>query len=170
MGKTSTVRKILIVLDLLLILSTLTFIFWNSMQTDVESDGMSTNIAEKIGNSVPPIKEAIERDETVLEKLNTAIRALAHVTEFMALGAEVMLLFVLLKTKPLRRYILISASLCVFIGIFDEFLQLFVSGRGCQIADVLKDSLGAILGILFVSGIYKLSEKVKKGIDKRKKQ
>ena len=160
MEKTSTARKILIVLDLLLILSTLIFIFWNSLQTDVESDGMSTNIAEKIGNAVPPIKEAIERDETVLRKLNSFVRSMAHVTEFMVLGATVILLFILLKARPPRKYALISASLCILIGVLDEFLQLFVSGRGCQAVDVLKDSLGAILGILFVSAMYKISKRV----------
>ena len=86
------------------------------------------------------------------------IRKLAHFTEFMVLGLELMLYVRFLMSG--KRFILLitawtAGTLCALI---DESIQI-LSGRGSQIADVWLDSAGCITGVLVMTGCIWLYEK-----------
>ena len=57
---------------------------------------------------------------------------------------------------------MLSSLFCFIYACTDEFHQLFVMGRSCEIRDVLIDTLGSFVGIL----IY---YKIKLYINKRQK-
>ena len=52
----------------------------------------------------------------------------------------------------------LSLFVCVLYAISDEVHQLFVSGRGAQVKDVLIDSAGAIVGV----GLYLVISRIMK--------
>ena len=55
--------------------------------------------------------------------------------------------------KPWNK-LLQSFAFCALYAATDEIHQLFVPGRGGQIRDVLIDSSGALIGLLFVFALY----------------
>ena len=48
----------------------------------------------------------------------------------------------------------------------DEIHQLFIPGRGSQIRDVLIDSIGAIMGLIFINLIFMLKNRIKESYSK----
>ena len=78
------------------------------------------------------------------------IRKMAHFTEFMGLGLELMLYFRLLTDIRLPLTMVgawVTGTMCALI---DETIQIF-SGRGSMIADVWLDSAGCITGVLIMT-------------------
>ena len=148
----SKIRIAVIALDCLLIVLTLVFIFGNSVQ-NVES---STNISRDVTGvveKIPPVKEAIEKGVIEKDSLEGTLRSLAHVAEFAVLGAEIMLLFLLLGIGSFKFTVLAPIILCLLIGFTDEGIQL-LNDRSSQISDVIKDFAGSLCGILFILLIY----------------
>ncbi len=89
------------------------------------------------------------------------VRKAAHFTEFALLGALIM---IFLSTFDIKRIscALISVTGSAVYAAFDEFHQLFVSGRSGQIHDVLLDTCGAVFGVSLVCLILYLNSKKKK--------
>lgn len=88
------------------------------------------------------------------KKYNSLLRKNAHFFAYLILG--------ILVSKGLKSFgvvgfknMVISIIICVLYAMSDEFHQLYVSGRGGQLKDVVIDSTGAIVGILG----YKLKAK-----------
>lgn len=79
----------------------------------------------------------------VVEGLTFAVRKAAHFTEYALMG---FLWYVWLSEK--RWNVLISFGATAFYAVTDEFHQLFVPGRSCELRDVLVDSAGGLTGIL----------------------
>jgi len=141
-------RKTFLVLDILLLILTLAFIWLSSLESASESAEKSSGLLAKIA----PLLELFLSAERISEHL---IRKLAHFIEFALLGAELTLLCVILRRVRLQQIInCLSASLAVAVA--DEALQL-LSDRGPQVSDVLLDFCGAAFGILFVLLIYGLA-------------
>ena len=57
---------------------------------------------------------------------------------------------------PFRKAMVFSLWTCALYAVSDEIHQLFVSGRSCQLTDVLLDSAGAFVGHL----LYQLKLRV----------
>lgn len=154
----SKLRKIAIIINVILIVLTVSIIFRNSLQSakasTAESEGL-TEIVEKL----PPIEEAIENNKITSKDVEISLRSLAHVAEFAALGALSMLLILIIEPKSLRLWVISPPLFCLVIGIADECLQL-LSDRACEAIDVVKDFAGGILGgllVLTVFGIFRLA-------------
>ncbi len=82
------------------------------------------------------------------------VRKLAHVEEYMLLGAELGALAMLNKKRlPVRAAASLPAGL--LIGFLDETVQIF-SGRGPKISDVWLDTLGVFLGLAAALAVYGL--------------
>ena len=84
----------------------------------------------------------------VPETINYIIRKMAHLTEYFILGA--------LLYKTCRCYLYVGFEIISIIAGFlyacsDEFHQYFVPGRSAKNWDVLIDTSGVVLGVLFVS-------------------
>ena len=84
-----------------------------------------------------------------IRKIHYYVRKLAHFTEYFLLAITV--------AFPLYVYgirgiwlVITGGILCVGFAALDELHQHFVSGRSCSVRDVVIDSCGALIGILFV--------------------
>lgn len=84
-----------------------------------------------------------------IRKIHFYVRKLAHFTEYFLLAITVAFP---LYVYGIRGFWLVIAGgiLCVGFAALDELHQYFVSGRSCSVRDVMIDSCGSLLGILFV--------------------
>ena len=140
-------QKAFLIIDILLLIITLAFIWLSSLESASESAEKS----EGLLIAIAPILELFLSADRINEHM---IRKLAHFIEFALLGGELILLCVIdRRTRPQQVINCLSASLAV--AVIDEALQL-LSDRGPQITDVLLDFSGAVFGILFVLLIYVL--------------
>lgn len=134
-------NQMLTILIFILLLTTIAFIWSNSLQSIPESQERSLGVMDKI----TPILEVFVGKGNVTDHL---VRKLAHFAEFGALGCELALLAVLRKRMHLQPIVN-----CLFTGlsvaVIDEAIQIF-SNRGSQVSDVLLDFTGAVTGIVFV--------------------
>lgn len=139
------IRKIFIVIVSIAIGATLAFIWVNSMFSQTESAKESSAVYETVK---PALDVSFGKDKIT----HSIFRKMAHATEFFVLGAEVCLLFVLL-----RRFCLKSLTVILPIGFavggIDEIIQLFFA-RGSAFKDVLIDFSGFCAATLIASGLY----------------
>lgn len=84
--------------------------------------------------------------------LSFAIRKLAHFTEFFILGCLVKKSSFDLKRNDILYFIFI-------IPVLDEFIQYFVPERAMTLIDMGIDSIGILVGIIFVSIVYIIFKK-----------
>lgn len=91
------------------------------------------------------------------ELLSLIVRKLAHFTEYLILGILIINLLKDYTNNPL----FISIIICLIYATSDEFHQLFVPGRSCQLRDIMIDTLGSILGI-FLYKILIIKDTIKK--------
>ena len=145
-------RIIAIIIDIILILLTLIFIFGNSLK-NVEKSGADSESVTSIIEQIPPIKQAIEKNIIQPGSLEGPIRSFAHFFEFSILGAELMLLIILLKCSCNIKYFLFVVLICFILGLSDELIQSFTD-RSTEAVDVLKDVCGGAFGAFCVSMIY----------------
>ena len=125
----------------LLILLTLGFIWGNSMKSIPESQAMSLSLLSRI----KPLLDAIFGPDRITDHI---IRKTAHFCEFALLGAELRLLFLLLRQRGLQ-----GSANSLFAGlaaaVADEAIQIF-SQRGSRVADVVLDFSGVFFGALVI--------------------
>lgn len=141
-----------VIIDLILIILTLCFIFGNSLQNVEDSTKTSEGVVEMV-EKLPPVQQAIEEERLTYGGLVEIVRSLAHVTEYALLGAEIMILALLLGLAPLKMWLWAVLGICMVLGIIDEGLQ-SLSDRSPELVDVLKDMLGSVIGGSLVLGAY----------------
>ena len=141
-----------IVIYTLLVILTISYIFFNSFQPSEISNARSGKIVEFIS--------IIINNKIPKETLNIIIRKLAHGTEFAVLGIFLGLLTREISKK--RKQIMISFPLLISLctAATDEFIQSF-NNRSESITDVIIDFGGAISGLLILSLILLLAKKLK---------
>ena len=84
-----------------------------------------------------------------IRKIHYYVRKLAHFSEYFLLAVSVAVPLYVYGIRGLW-LVLTAGILCVGFAALDEFHQYFVRGRGCSARDVLIDSCGALIGIVFV--------------------
>lgn len=123
-----------------------------SAQDAVQSSRLSAGFTYKFVQTMDKsLDMRLTKEQTVriVNKAEHYIRKLAHFTEYFLLAVTFSLpLYVYGLRGPLL--VLIAGLFCIGYASFDEFHQLFVSGRSGSYKDVLIDSSGSILGIFFV--------------------
>lgn len=86
----------------------------------------------------------------IIDNYSFIIRKIAHFMLYLVLG-----LFVYNVFKNNKKRIIISLFICIFYACTDEFHQLFIVGRSCEIRDVIIDSIGSFIGILIYNYVYR---------------
>lgn len=82
--------------------------------------------------------------------INPPLRKVMHATVYFVLSFFMMtLLSIIFDHKHYIKTILIVLITCFLFAASDEFHQLFVNGRTGQFIDVIIDTLGSIIGIIF---------------------
>ncbi|MDE6363223.1 MAG: VanZ family protein [Lachnospiraceae bacterium] len=84
-----------------------------------------------------------------IKKIHYYVRKLAHFSEYFLLAVSVAIPLYVYGIRGMW-LVLTAGILCVGFAALDELHQYFVRGRGCSARDVLIDSCGALIGILFV--------------------
>ena len=133
-----------------LIVCMLVFIWGNSLLSREVSGAISDSLmdvmnraAARLGMAEDTFTYMYDQDgDGVEEPTSHIVRKMAHVTEFLVLGALIVLR---LESRGIRRALTAFARGAAAGGL-DEILQIF-SHRGSAVSDVLIDTLGAALGI-----------------------
>ena len=127
-------------------------IFSLSHQTVAQSSELSVGITEVI---VEKVEKVFPNMEFNLASFHHIVRKNAHFFIYLVLGFLVAYALGKIGVKGYRM-IGLSLLVCVLYAISDEVHQLFVSGRGAQVKDVLIDSAGATVGVGLYSGICRI--------------
>lgn len=97
--------------------------------------------------NVHPNDAKIERASRIM---NTPMRKVMHASVYLVLA---FFLMVFTNTISDHKYywwtLIISLVLAVFFAITDEYHQTFVSGRSGQALDIVIDSIGVMVGLIF---------------------
>lgn len=123
-------------------------IFWFSAAPAEESTDMSLSAGSVVAKFLNPDFDELTESEQkeFVEKIDHPVRKSAHAGEYALLGILFMGSLGAYRIDERRS---IAAWVCTTAyAATDEFHQLFVAGRSCQISDVALDSTGAAAGIL----------------------
>jgi len=144
-------------IKLCLIILWMIVIFMFSNQKAVESSKLSDGLILRTVRIIEKINHKQYSDEEILKRFIYPVRKLAHVTIYFILG---FLVYLYIKDLKIDNKIIISILICVLYATSDEIHQLFILGRSGEVKDVLIDTLGSVLGILFLK-ILKSNKKIK---------
>lgn len=144
-------------IKLCLIILWMIVIFMFSNQKAVESSKLSDGLILRSVRIIEKINHKQYSDEEILKRFIYPVRKLAHVTIYFILG---FLVYLYIKDLKIDNKIIISILICVLYATSDEIHQLFILGRSGEVKDVLIDTLGSVLGILFLK-ILKSNKKIK---------
>lgn len=104
-----------------------------------------------------------QKIEKVSSLINAPMRKVIHATVYFVLTFFIMILInIILDHKKYFLGVTIALILCIIFAGTDEYHQTFVAGRTGQLLDVIIDTTGGIIGILFYSTyqiVYKLGYK-----------
>lgn len=140
-------------LSLLLVLLVMAVIYYFSAQPVKKSTGTSDGFVTRfIKFFLPDFKSLpAAKQRLITRRVSFFIRKTAHLLEFAALGFSLRLhLFAVELRQRISRPWLISWAIGSFYAATDEIHQFFVPGRGPRVSDVGIDSLGVLLGLLFL--------------------
>ncbi|HJJ16112.1 MAG TPA: VanZ family protein [Clostridiaceae bacterium] len=166
-----------IILLLIIAIGWMVCIFKLSGMNSKNSNGKSTDIISLfiedalditndygITNSHPSDEKLAHASELI----NAPARKVIHASVYFILAFFSMLLWdVILDHKHYFIALLLSFIICVIFAISDELHQTFVAGRTGQPLDVLIDSAGALVGLVFYSTYHIV---FKSGYKKAKKE
>lgn len=123
------------------------FIFYNSIQTAESSSSASKDVVvvvQNVASAVAPDSKLATATGTDYDVLHAFVRKMAHFSEFAMLGCFLVWCWSTYTEKKSRLWI--PLVLLIGVAVSDECLQIFISGRGPQIVDVLTDTLGGVCG------------------------
>ena len=127
-------------------------IFSFSAQDGATSSNLSYKVTYKAVSMADNALDLELTDKQIsrcIRKIHYYVRKLAHFSEYFLLAVSVAVPLYVYGIRGLW-LVLTAGILCVGFAALDEFHQYFVRGRGCSARDVLIDSCGALIGILFV--------------------
>ncbi len=151
----------------LLFLITISWIFGIYKLSSMNADNSSDKSTGIIGIFIEDTLEITNKygitdshpDDAKIEKasqlLNTPLRKVMHASVYFVLAF--MILFItnyLFHNKKFLISALITILLIIIFAGFDEYHQTFVDGRTGAIKDVLIDTAGGVVGIIFYSSYY----------------
>ncbi len=143
------------IIKLILLLLCMITIFYFSSDTGVESNKKSSTII----NIVKIITKKDYSDKE-LETITFIVRKIAHFTIYFLLGFLLINYFCEYFTIDKRMFVILLL-LCMLYACSDEIHQVFVSKRSGEVRDVLIDTAGSFLGLLFYKKLF-LKEKFDK--------
>ncbi len=158
-------KRVLIVIDILLIIATIVFILSNSATPSEKSNDTSQGITDKVVESVKPLKDAVEQNKIEKEDVHKGIRKIAHFLEYALLGIETMLLLLLVFPADPMKYLIYILFFGLALGVCDESVQK-LTDRTSSTTDVMIDFGGLCIGIAFA---YFITVAVRAMLKKKRK-
>lgn len=144
-------KKFLGTVFIVVIVVWVAFLFFNSSESYSDSNLRSYYFLERFNIT----------NNKISYESNILIRKLAHLFEYMVLAIILVIIF---KLFSFRKSTLCTATvfLTMLIGAIDEFYQSFIPGRSPRIIDILIDTLGGVLAVIFYLILVKLRYLIKK--------
>ena len=141
-------QTILRIISIIFVLAWMVTVFMLSHQIAEDSSKTSSNFITVI---IKLFNKDIEQEqlETIMLKVETIVRKLAHFVLYTLGGMLITIMFINFKeyiTKTKITSFLLGAT----YAITDEIHQLFIPGRSGEIRDVLIDSTGILLGVFII--------------------
>jgi VanZ family protein len=97
--------------------------------------------------------------DSTLDLAHRAVRKAGHLSEFAVLGILMLRAIrsvpALMSRRTGKGMVLLAILLCALYACTDETHQLFVSSREGCVTDVMIDTFGASMGILFYAGLLR---------------
>jgi VanZ family protein len=118
--------------------ASLAFILFNATQTGSQSSGFSLEVASILSDVLLRIGISVD-----IDIFHALIRMGGHVIQYFIFGY---LSIWVISIYHLKWY---NIFRIVYIMILDETIQFFTPGRAAEIFDILLDSIGVILAVLF---------------------
>ena len=116
-------------------------VFYFSGQNGVASSSLSMRVTEFVLRMIPSLP-------FTAQELNPILRDLAHfgifAVEGFLLGAAMMTSF-----RPWAAGCFLAELFCAIVAVGTEYHQSFVSGRSCEVQDMLVNAGGGATGVLF---------------------
>lgn len=155
-------RKLITIIDIILLIICMTIIFWFSSETASKSlettNKVTTKTVETITDKDSSKKKDKKEIDDFIEDNLKLIRKTAHLIEYCALGFLIVNVFKDYKKITIK--ICGISLLCAFLyACTDEIHQMFIPERTALIGDIIVDSLGSLLGIIIFYMIYKFINK-----------
>ncbi|MCR5704582.1 MAG: VanZ family protein [Eubacterium sp.] len=140
-------------------------IFDFSAATARESSSLSDGITKKIVEIIEPDFSNLseKQQEELFDRVSFFVRKTGHFGEYAILGLFIggfLLTFEMIYQNI--KNILISEGFGVLYAITDEFHQGFVDGRSPQVRDVVIDSTGFLLALLFIIFLITSHQRMRK--------
>ncbi len=134
------------------------WIFSLSAQTASESRLLSGETIRMVAEMVVPEFAELgqEQQAGIVSAWQHIARKTAHALLYFALGSLCMAALLQHSLDMKRRFVL-ALGISIIYAITDEVHQLFVHGRGGQFSDVCIDAGGALIGVLLVLLVHKLT-------------
>ena len=154
MNKVNGKRKIVCLILLLTIFLTLLFIFGNSLASREESQEISDQVNQVVGEVITVVTG--KEDSAVEDFFAEYHRKIAHFLEFAFLGLQVALLLHFSNRRHFS-YLVSGALFSFAVASVDEGIQMF-TGRGDQVLDIFIDVGGYLtaylIGVLVLSLVF----------------
>lgn len=108
-----------------------------------EPSGMSSGRSDLIVNTISSSLHL-----TLSQEIMTfLVRKSAHTVAYFVLGVLIFNIVKDFRLNRARQAIVISVAVAFLYAVSDEFHQLFVQGRSCELRDVMIDTVAATIGI-----------------------
>ena len=127
-------------------------IYGFSAQDAQESSRLSYEVSYKIVEVADQIMDTNLQDFEIAsyaDRIENLVRKAAHVTEYFLLAVAVAFPLYVYGVRGIL-LVFIAGAFCVLFACGDEYHQSFVDGRAPMLKDVGIDSIGILVGILFV--------------------
>lgn len=142
-----------------LMLCWMVVIFMFSAEPDTESSELSGSVSYRIVSVVNTIAASHWDENELLDRaelIDYPVRKCAHMSEYAILTLFGFVTFSFLHG---RRKFLIPIGITFLYACTDEFHQLFVPGRAGRFTDVLIDTTGGIIMLLFIALVTHVARK-----------
>jgi VanZ family protein len=143
-----------VLLFIFLAILTTAFIFYNSIQNGEVSHAASEAVIESSG-----LQESASADNETLDLL---IRKSAHACEFALLGMWVSGAVLTVRKRFFDVGLFIQLFTVLVVGVTDEYIQTFSSGRTSTVSDILIDFAGGVAGIIFAGFVFTLIRSIRR--------
>lgn len=127
-------------------------IFCFSAQDGTASANLSYKVSYKavtIADRALDLELTEKQISRCISKIHFYVRKLAHFSEYFLLAITIAVPLYVYRVRGIW-LVIAGGILCAGFASLDELHQYFVSGRSCSVRDVIIDSCGAFVGILFV--------------------
>jgi len=151
-----------VIFGILIVINCVTIFYFSHQEAD-NSSKQSSRVVEIISNVIPAIKNMQEPNKTILMEqiLTPIVRKTAHFSIYAILGMLTINFMLTIKNIKTIKMSIFALGFCFIYAITDEFHQTFIAGRSGELRDVLIDTSGALIGILFIIAINTIMKKLK---------